>query len=111
MRQALTAVLERDTTFTGDFVTEPYEAAWAGEARWFVHTLATGGDDLAVRLVTQISPDGLTWCDLDGEEHLVTGAGLVTWPVAGFGQWLRLRGTLAGDHPSATMRIYLTAKS
>ncbi|MEV0715385.1 hypothetical protein [Asanoa sp. NPDC050611] len=108
MRQALTAVLERDTTFTGDFVTEPYEVAWAGEARWFVHTLAAAG---TVRLVTQISPDGLTWCDLDGVEHVVAGPGLVTWPVTGFGQWLRLRGTLAGEHPSATMRIYLTAKS
>jgi hypothetical protein len=111
MRQALTAVLERDTTFTGDFVTEPYEVPWAGEARWFVHTLATSGSGVAVRLVTQISPDGLTWCDLDGCEHLVTGTGLVTWPVAQFGQWLRIRGTLAGESPSATLRIYLTAKS
>jgi hypothetical protein len=111
MRQALTAVLERDTTFKDDFVTEPYEVAWAGEARWFVHTLATSGDDVAVRLVTQISPDGLTWCDLDGQEYVATGPGLVTWPVNQFGQWLRLRGTLAGANPSATVRIYLTAKS
>ncbi|MBX6355981.1 MAG: hypothetical protein IRZ05_09025 [Micromonosporaceae bacterium] len=110
MRQALTAVLERDTTFTGDFATEPYEVAWAGEARFFVHTLATSAG-CTVRLVTQISPDGLTWCDLDGEEHLITGPGLVTWPVSQFGQWLRLRGTLTGETPSATLRIYLAAKS
>jgi len=110
MRQALTAVLERDTTFTGDFATEPYEAAWAGEARWFVNTLGISGGTV-VRLVTQISPDGLTWCDLDGQEYLVAGTGLITWPVNHFGQWLRVRGTLTGDDPSATLRIYLTAKS
>ena len=110
MRQALTAVLERDTTFTGDFATEPYEAAWAGEARWFVNALGVS-DGTVVRLVTQISPDGLTWCDLDEEEHLVAGPGLVTWPVSHFGQWLRVRGTVAGVDPSATLRIYLTAKS
>ena len=111
MRQALTAVLERDTTFTADFVTEPYEAAWAGEARWFVQTLASSGADAAVRLVTQISPDGLSWCDLDGVEHLAAGQGLVSWPVHQFGQWLRLRGTLTGDNPSMKLRIYLAAKS
>lgn len=111
MRQVQTAVLERDTTFVSDFATEPYEVAWAGEARWFVHTLAASGDDIEVRLVTQISPDGLTWCDLDGHEHVVTGPGLVTWPVGQFGQWLRLRGTVAGQSPSTTMRIYLTVKS
>ncbi|GAB3805129.1 hypothetical protein [Micromonospora zhanjiangensis] len=111
MRHSLTAVLERNTTFKGDFVTEPYEAAWAGEARWFVQTLTTSGDDVAVKLVTQISPDGLTWCDLDGQEHVAAGPGLATWPVSGFGQWLRLRGTLTGDDPAATLRIYLTAKS
>jgi hypothetical protein len=111
MRQALTAVLERDSTFSTDFVTEPYEAAWAGEARWFVNTLAITGGEVAVRMVTQISPDGLTWCDLDGVEHVATDTGLVTWPVHQFGQWLRLRGTLTGDDPSVKLRIYLTAKS
>lgn len=111
MRQALTAVLERDTTFTADFVTEPYEAAWAGQARWFVHTLATSGNDVAVRMVTQISPDGLTWCDYDEAEHVSTGPGLVSWPVREFGQWLRLRGTLTGTDPSVKLRIYLAAKS
>jgi hypothetical protein len=111
MRQALTAVVERDATFTADFVTEPYEAAWAGEARWFVHTLATSGENVAVRMVTQISPDGLTWCDLDEPAHIASTPGLVTWPVREFGQWLRLRGTLTGDNPSVTLRIYLVVKS
>lgn len=73
MRQVQTAVLERDTTFDSDFATEPYEVAWAGEARFFIHTLATSGQDTEVRLVTQISPDGLTWCDLDGKEHVING--------------------------------------
>ncbi len=58
----MTAVLERDTTFDTRFATEPYEVAWAGEARWFVQHV--GGDGTAT-YVTQVSPDGITWCDLD----------------------------------------------
>ena len=42
MRQSMTAVLERDTTFGARFATEPYEVAWASEARWFVQHV--GGD-------------------------------------------------------------------
>ncbi|TDE54701.1 hypothetical protein E1295_14360 [Nonomuraea mesophila] len=112
MRHALTAVLERNTTFTADFVTEPYEAGWAGEARWFVRTLALEGDDPSLRLTAQISPDGLHWCDDDGStEQIATEPGMVSMPVREFGHWLRLRATLTGGDPKAKVLIYLALKS
>ncbi|WP_433440848.1 hypothetical protein [Nonomuraea sp. CA-141351] len=110
MRHALTAVLERNTTFTKDFVTEPYEAGWAAEARWFVRTLELEGREL--RLTAQISPDGLHWCDDDeSTEQIVKDPGLVSLRVREFGHWLRLRATLTGDDPRAKVLIYLALKS
>jgi hypothetical protein len=110
MRESQTAVLERKAIYAGDFTTEPFEAAWAGEARWFARVL-----DLAagttVRMVTQVSPDGLTWVDHEGLAFEATTTGLVTVPVREFGAWLRLRGSLDGPDPSARMIIYLALKS
>ncbi|TWD72406.1 hypothetical protein FB561_7397 [Kribbella amoyensis] len=105
MRQSMTAVLERDTEFQKDFETEPYEVAWAGEARWFVQHV--GGDGTA-RYVTQVSPDGITWCDLDGDEHVAAPGALVSWPASGFGHWLRLRAVVEG---TAVVRIHLAVKA
>ncbi|MET7462188.1 hypothetical protein [Nonomuraea sp. NPDC005501] len=110
MRHALTAVLERNTTFTADFTTEPYEAGWAAEARWFVRTLALEGEAPALELTTQISPDGLHWCD-DDAGQVTTEPGLVSWRVREFGHWLRVRGTLTGSGAKAKVLIYLALKS
>jgi hypothetical protein len=110
MRQSQTAVLERYTLLQGAFVTEPYEAAWAGEARWFVRVLSSSEVDTHVELRTQVSPDGLHWCDTGEDSKLAVGEGLVSWPVREFGQWLRLAGTVRGDDASVKVMIYLTLK-
>ena len=111
MKHALTAVLERNTTFTADFATEPYEAGWAREARWFVRTLALEGEE------PQPAPDHP---GLPGRPALVRRRdpraghdepGLVTWRVREFGHWLRLRATLRGGDPKAKVLIYLALKS
>jgi hypothetical protein len=39
MRQSFTAVVERNVTWQGEFAVEPYEAAWATEAIYFVRVL------------------------------------------------------------------------
>ncbi len=112
MRQSLTAVLERGATLTGSFATEPYEAAWAAEARWFVRTLAPPPDGARLLVHAQVSPDGLHWCDLD--EPRPVDAALVSWTSVRFGGWLRLAGTLEpGGTRSAetTVHIYLALKS
>lgn len=110
MRQSQTAVLEKNTTFSGDFQTEPFETAWAGEGRWFVQLVDVSGADTSVSVRAQVSPDGLTWCDYDGVEHAVTGE-ILSFPVREFGHWLRLAGSVSGDEPEAKVRIYLALKS
>ncbi|MFI1869520.1 hypothetical protein [Streptomyces jumonjinensis] len=121
MRQSFTAVIERNATLTGEFTTEPYEAAWAREARWFVRVLGASGRSPRILVRTQISPDGLHWCDLDGPERSVApGEGpLHSWSTADFGGWLRLRGTVVDDapgdpadgSPSVKVLIYLALKA
>ncbi|MFC5753454.1 hypothetical protein [Actinomadura rugatobispora] len=117
MRQSFTAVLERNRTLSGEFATEPYEVAWAAEARWFVRTLERSEPGVRLRVTTQVSPDGLHWCDLDAARELE--GDLATWTSAEFGGWLRLKGTVqAGGKPgendepaAAKVMIYLALKS
>ncbi|RSN68695.1 hypothetical protein [Actinomadura sp. WAC 06369] len=119
MRESFTAVLERNRTLAGEFATEPYEAAWAAEARWFVRTLERTGAAARMRVTTQVSPDGLHWCDLDAEREIA--GDLVSWESTGFGGWLRLKGVVdaadgtdaadGADAPAAKVMIYLALKS
>lgn len=110
MLHSQTAVLERNTVLSGDFVTEPFEVAWAREARWYFQTLKrTANPDVAI--VTQVSPDGINWVDLDETEVKAGDAPLMSWAVREFGHWLRIRGTVAGDGASVKARIYLALKS
>lgn len=111
MRATTTAVLEKNTVFRGDFSTEPYELPWAAEARFFVQVLELGGDQTSLEFRTEISPDGLHWCDLDDHRHTVDTPGLTSWAVAGFGQWLRTTCRVSGREPVAKVRIYLVGKS
>lgn len=111
MRQSHAAVLERYTVFDGQFATEPHEVGWAAEARWFVHVLNAAQPDTRLILASQVSPDGLTWCDADTSKHVAVGEGLISWPVREFGQWLRLSGAVEGDGDFVKVLIYLTLKS
>lgn len=115
MQQSLAVVLERNTLLTGEFATEPYEVAWAREARWFVRILELRGDRARMEARTQISPDGLRWCDLDESKVSLREPGLTSWPVHEFGGWLRLKGVVSGggearDGMGAKVLIYLVLK-
>ena len=44
LRRSYTAVVERNALWQGEFATEPYEAAWASEAIFFVRALADAGN-------------------------------------------------------------------
>lgn len=109
MRSSLTAVLEKHLLLDAPFTTEPYELPWADEARFFVHTLDQSGPG-AIHCSTEISPDGLHWCDSGTPHQQTDGPGLISWPVAEFGQWLRVH-CRPGDGVRATVRIYLVGKS
>lgn len=84
--------------FGWEYVSEPYEAAWASEAIFFMRLLAVpqSRQRVEARFQAEISPDGLHWCPLscawqakgfDTEAQ----AWLHAVPVVRFGHWLRLR--------------------
>ena len=73
MRQSQSAVMERGFDLERVHETEPFEVAWAGEARWYVQFLRPApGSEVEFRV--QISPDGIN-SDIHGSAeyraHLV----------------------------------------
>jgi hypothetical protein len=94
MRNAYTAVIARGELWEGSVLTEPYEAAWAGEAVFFVRVLEARGSGRAIAKV-QISPDGMHWVDEGGELSIHAEAGHLSFDrVSNFGGWLRLSVTV-----------------
>jgi hypothetical protein len=110
MRHAFTAVIEKNATFQGDFETEPYECAWASEARWFIHVAELEGDGACLTARVQVSPDGLAWCDDGSAFEPISAPGMSSLPVRDFGGWLRLDCGLAGAGPKVRLMIYLVLK-
>ncbi|WP_210418104.1 hypothetical protein [Ruania zhangjianzhongii] len=96
VNESLTVLIERNTEFASEFATEPYEVAWAREARWFV-VLDEPPNGVEFRLETEISPDGLDWCPLEDVQPHVAGSRVTSWSVRDFGGWLRVRGSVAGQ--------------
>ena len=99
MRNAYTAVIARGELWEGSVQTEPYEAAWAGEAVFFVQVLqvtradAGGGPGNGTPALArvQISPDGLHWVDEGAEMQIPARAEALSFArVTNFGGWLRL---------------------
>lgn len=110
MRQSHTAVVERNVTWQGDFQSEPYEVAWAGEAVFFVRALALQGAPAGVIARVQISPDGMHWCDEGTVFDLPGAPDAVTFGrVTHFGGWLRIVGSLP-DTAALTVIVYLALK-
>lgn len=107
MRKSFTAVLEQGSVFTESFATEPYEVAWATEARCFIHVLELSGE---LTLDPEISPDGLVWCPEGGTSLSITKPGLFSLALRDFGHWLRLDARLSGQMPQVKLIIYLALK-
>ncbi len=110
VRRSFTAVIEKNTTWTSDFETEPYEVAWATEARWFIRIVEMKGRDVTVSVTPQISPDGLFWCDEGHNPLLIRAPGLYSFAMREFGHWLRLQVRLSGQDPAVKVLIYLALK-
>ena len=112
MRESHTAVVERNVTWQGEFATEPYEVAWAGEAIFFVRVLAQENPPDILAAHVQISPDGMHWCNEGEILYLPTqeyDGDLVFCRVEHFGGWLRLAGEVPGG-TSVTVIVYLVLK-
>ena len=101
VRRSYTAIVERNVRWKGEFASEPYEAAWASEAIFFVRALQVlpsaeiGQNSAAV----QISADGIRWVDEGTRFDLPRKDDEVTFcKVKHFGGWLRLKGRIqAGE--------------
>ena len=106
VRRSFTAVIEKNSTFTEPFETEPYETGWATEARWFLRVLDLNG---TLTITPQISPDGLFWCDEGRPPLSIPAPGLFSFPLRDFGHWLRLRGEISAGGKVKLM-IHLALK-
>jgi hypothetical protein len=107
VNQSFTAVIEKNSTFDGPFDTEPYESAWAREARWFIRAIEIQGE---LTVTPQISPDGLFWCAEGREPLVIHQPGLYSFTLREFGGWLRLHGEMTGEQAKAKVLIYLVLK-
>jgi len=109
-RQSYTAVLERNRVWKGAFETEPYEAAWASEATFFVRALEASGELGDAQACVQISPDGMHWCDEGTLVDLPVREGMTTFGrVRHFGGWLRLAGRVP-QGAQVKVIVYLVLK-
>lgn len=110
MRQSQSGVLERGFDLDQRHATEPFEVAWAGEARFFVHFIGEA-PGVTVSFQAQISPDGINWIDHESVPAVESEAiGLLSIPVTHFGHWLRLTTTRLSGDASPRVRIYLELK-
>jgi hypothetical protein len=107
LRRSFTAVIEKNTSWTSSFETEPYESGWAAEARWFVHVLTIEGADASLSVTPQISPDGLFWCDEGRASLYMSKTGVYSFALKDFGNWLRLRADVKG---TVKLMFYLVLK-
>ena len=111
LRESYTQIVERNIDWTGDFASEPCEAAWASEAIFFVRALRTSGDLTNVIARVQISPDGMHWCDEGTTFSLPVADDAVTFArVSHFGGWLRIVGSVP-DGAAVTVIVYLVLKA
>jgi hypothetical protein len=109
LKRAFTAVIERNIAIQGRCETEPYETAWAGEARWFVHVLS-GDVNTVLNIASELSPDGLTWCPHEAAPVKRVGPGLVTLPLSMPGPWQRLILTTDPSAGPIKVIVYLTLR-
>ena len=110
IRQSYTATIEQNTVWSRGFATEPYEAAWASEAIFFIRALKATGISPGSTAEVQISPDGINWCQEGTSVSIPTIDNELTFGrVKHFGGFLRLVGELA-DGTSVKVMVYLVLK-
>ncbi len=112
IRRSYTAIVERNVLWQGGFASEPYEAAWASEAIFFVRALDakpitnSDGSLETGKAQVQISADGIHWADEGTEFHLPTARNEVIFAkVSHFGGYLRIAGEVRSP---AELRVLLS---
>jgi hypothetical protein len=117
MKRCTTSVLEQGNVWEEDFATEPFEAGWASEARWFIRILdPLPGSGRAFTITPQISPDGILWCDdVENGPPLRLDLPMPTTEVSTlrqrhFGNWVRLNVEFESAPAPVKFLIYLVLK-
>jgi hypothetical protein len=108
MRHFYMTVIQRRDDYEGAFATEPFEAAWAGEAIFFVRVEKIHAETV-VNARVQISADGLNWIDEGTALAPQSAEGDSFIRVSHFGGWLRLAGEVSGSGP-AQLTVQLALK-
>lgn len=110
MKLSTSAIIARNTPWSGLNHSEPYEAGWADQAIVFIRALKAPAGKPGVAHV-EISGDGMRWVregtsfDLPAAEDAVTFA-----KVSHFGTWLRIAAEIPGES-TQTLLITLHLKS
>ena len=102
-------MLERNVQVRSELWTEPYEAAWAGEARWFLNVV-DASRETSVSIETFLSPDGLVWCAHESSRTRFQGVGMKSLRVPDSCPWLRLHVVVDGPSPWIKAIIYLSLR-
>lgn len=89
MRNFYTANLDTALHIEATYYTEPYEAAWASEAIFFLRVEDAPAETSGIEARVEISVDGLTWVP-EGSRLSAKGVGDHFVRVTHFGGWLRL---------------------
>lgn len=110
MRQFYTVVLERMQRYSGEFQTEPYETAWAGEALFFIRIHEMTGEKAVLNSRVQVSVDGIEWIDEGTSFPPIDSEGSYFIRVSHFGGWLRLANEVGGKNGEAKLTIQLVLK-
>lgn len=109
INESISAVVERNVTWTGVSATEPYEAGWAREAVIFIRALKAARGSLPKARV-EISPDGIRWVAEGTTLDLPSDADAVTFAkVANFGGWLRVSADLRDSELTVLVTVQLKA--
>lgn len=108
MRESYTAAIERNIVCAKGFTSEPYEAAWADEAIFFIRILDPRHKG-KLKFAAEISPDGMRWCAEGAQCEIAEGAELGFIRVKHFGGWLRIR-RIDGSKTAPKVIVYLNLK-
>ena len=100
-------MLARRTNIASDYATLPYEAGWASEAVFFVQV---EGEHPELRVLADVSPDGIHWIRRGDGIVLAEDATLAELPLTTFGTWLRLRVEGASAERPARILVHVNLK-
>ena len=107
MQTTHTSVIARRMRISADFATLPHEAGWATEAVFFTQA---EGDQPALTVTAQISPDGINWLPRGEAQILDEGVSMVANSLTVFGNWVRIAISGASQDREARVLVHLTLK-